>query len=311
MKIVFTDFVFEDREQIALPGIPIEVHPPVKRPEGLIAAARDADVLILRDQFGPLSKEVIDACPKLKLVVTRSAGYDHIDLEAARARGIIVCNVPDYGAHAIAEHAFALLLAVARNVCRADARYKQERRFDDTGLAGVELLGKTLGVIGTGRIGRHSLRIGNGFGMRLLAYDVVQDEQVAAAMGFTYVSLRQLLEEADFVTIHVPLSPQTQHLIRAETLGWMKPSAILVNASRGPIVDTEALRAALASGRLRGAGLDVLEDERTRYHDFGDLNVVVTPHIGWYTDEVRRRIVAIALGNVKAWLEGKPVNRVI
>jgi lactate dehydrogenase-like 2-hydroxyacid dehydrogenase len=311
VKVVFTDLVFEDREQITLPGIDMEVHPPVERPAGMIAVAKDADVLILRDQFGPLTKEVIDACSNLKLVVTRSAGYDHIDLDAARARGIAVCNVPDYGAHAIAEHAFALLLSVGRNVCRAENRYKQERRFDDTGMAGVELLGKTLGVIGTGRIGRHSVRIGKGFGMKVLAYDVVQNEPSAVEMGFAYVPLRQLLAESDFVTIHVPLSPQTQHLINAETLGWMKPSAILVNASRGPIVDTAALRDALAAGKIRGAGLDVLEDERTRYHDFADLNVVVTPHIGWYTEEVRRRIVDIALGNVTAWLEGRPVNRVV
>jgi D-lactate dehydrogenase len=310
VKLAFVDFVFEEREAIRLEGCQIDVHPPLRAAEELIAAAQEADVLLMRDQFGRVTAGVLDACPRLKLIVTRSAGYDHIDLEAARARGIVVCNVPDYGAHMIAEHAFGLMLAVARNICRGHERYQRLQRFDDTGLGGVELYGKTLGVIGTGRIGRHSIRIGMGFGMAVLAYDVVQDESLAAEMGVQYRPLDEVLANADFVTLHVPLLEHTRHLIDAQALAGIKPGAILVNTSRGGVVDTQALKDALASGRLRGAGLDVLEGERTVYHDFGQANVVVTPHLGWYTQEARDRILQISLENVRAWMAGNPVHRV-
>ncbi|MGQ9599856.1 MAG: 2-hydroxyacid dehydrogenase [Anaerolineae bacterium] len=311
LKVAFVDFVFENREEIRLEGCEFTVHPPLRTAAELIAAAHDAEVLMMRDQFGRVTAEVLEGCPRLKLIVTRSTGYDHIDLCAAQARGIVVCNVPDYGAHMIAEHAFALMLAVARNVCRGNARYRQVRHFDDTGLGGVELYGKTLGVIGTGRIGRHSVRIGKGFGMEILAYDVAPDERLATQMGFRYGPLQEVLAHSDFVTLHVPLLESTHHLINAETLAHVKPGAILVNTSRGAIVDTAALREALAAGRLRGAGLDVLEDERTVYHDFGDANVVITPHLGWYTEEARDRILHISLENVRAWMEGRPVHRLV
>jgi D-lactate dehydrogenase len=252
----------------------------------------------------------MDACPDLKLIVTRSAGFDHIDLDAAKERGIVVCNVPDYGAHMIAEHAFGLMLAVARNTCIANERYRRVRRFDDTGLGGVELFGKTLGVIGTGRIGRHSVRIGTGFGMSVVAFDIMQNHSLAAEFDFSYLPLNELLAGSDFITIHVPLLESTRHLINADTLAQVKPGAILINTSRGPLVDTGALKEALAAGKLRGAGLDVLEDERTVFHDFGEANVIITPHLGWYTEEARDRIMQITLQNVSAWLAGEPVNRV-
>jgi len=310
VNCAFVDFVFEKRDLIRLDGCRFEVHPPLRTAAELIAAARDAQVLLMRDQFGQVTAEVLDACPQLRLIVTRSSGFDHIDLDAARERDVVVCNVPDYGAHMIAEHAFGLMLAVARNVCRGHERYRRERRFDDSGLGGVELYGKMLGVIGAGRIGRHSIRIGRGFGMTVMAFDVARDEELAAALGFTYGYLDEVLAAADLITIHVPLLPETEYLINAESLAVVKPGAILVNTSRGAIVDTEALRDALQAGRLRGAGLDVLEDERTVYHDFGDLNVVVTPHLGWYTEEARDRIMAASLANVRAWLAGEPINRV-
>jgi len=310
VKVAFVDFVFEDRQAIRLEGCNFDIYPPLRTAEEIIAAAKDAQVLMVRDQFGRVTAEVINGCPNLRLIVTRTAGYDHIDLDAAKARGVVVCNVPDYGAHMIAEHAFGLMLAVARNICRGNERYQQMKHFDDTGLAGVELYGKTLGVIGTGRIGRLSVWIGKGFGMNVVAYDVIQDESLAAEMGFSYLPMNEVLTISDFITIHVPLLESTRHLINADVLAHVKPGAILVNTSRGPVVDTVALKDALASGRLRGAGLDVLEDERTVYHDFGDANVVVTPHLGWYTEEARDRILQISLENIKAWMEDAPINRV-
>jgi D-lactate dehydrogenase len=309
-KVAFLDLVFENREDIHLDGCDFEIFPPLPSEQQMIAAVKDADILLMRDQFGRVTPELLQACPRLKLIVTRSAGYDHIDLDAARQRGIVVCNVPDYGAHMIAEHAFGLMLAVARNICQGNERYRQRGRFDDTGLGGVELYGKTLGVVGTGRIGRHSIRIGKGFGMHVVAFDVFEDVALAADQGFDYLPLDQVLALADFITIHVPLLDSSYHLIDADTLARVKPGAILVNTSRGPLVDTAALQEALAAGRLRGAGLDVLEDERTAYHEFGEANVVVTPHVGWYTEEARDRILQISLENVRAWLAGNPVNRV-
>jgi D-lactate dehydrogenase len=310
VKASFVDFVFEDRDAILLEGCEFTIFPPRRTAAELIEAAQDAEILLMRDQFGKIGTEVLKGCPQLRLIVNRATGYDHIDLDACRTRGIVVCNVPDYGAHMIAEHAFGLMLAVARNICCGNERYRRVQRFDDTGLGGVELFGKILGVIGTGRIGRHTIRIGQGFGMQIAAFDVVQDARLADEAGFAYQPLHEVLRVTDFISLHVPLLPATHHLIDAQALACVKPGAILVNTSRGGIVDTGALKEALAAGRLRGAGLDVLEDERTVYHDFGDLNVVITPHLGWYTLEARDRILRISLGNVRAWMAGAPINRI-
>jgi D-lactate dehydrogenase len=310
MRVAFTDFVFENREAIRLDGCEFAVHGPLRTADEIVGAAVGADVLCMRDQFGRVTREVLERLPNLKLIVTRSAGYDHIDLAEAARRGLPVCNVPDYGSHMIAELAFGLLLAVARNVVRGDERYRRERRFSDEGLRGVELRGKTLGVIGVGRIGLHSIRIANGFGMKVVAYDVVENKPAAQALGFEYAPLERVLAASDAVTLHVRLSEATHHLMNTERLAQMKPGAILVNTSRGAVVETQALIAALRSGSLGGAGLDVLEDERETHHDFSGLNVVVTPHLGWYTDGAVERILAITLENIAAFLRGEIVNRV-
>jgi len=310
MRVAFTDFVFENRADIRLEGCQFTIHGPLRTTEEIVAAAADADVLCMRDQFGRVTTEVLDRLPNLKLLVTRSVGYEHIDVTEAARRGIPVCNVPDYGAHMIAEHAFGLLLAVSRNVVRGHLRYQEERRFSDQGLVGLELYGKTLGVVGTGRVGRHAIRIGNGFGMRVLAHDVVESEEAVRHLNLTYVSLKDLLAESDFVSLHVNLSGSTSHLLGPERFAQMKPGAILVNTSRGGVVDTRGLIASLRAGHLGGAGLDVLEDERETYHDFGDLNVVVTPHLGWYTDGAVNRILRIALDNIAAFMRGATVNRI-
>ncbi len=309
--VAFVDFVFENREAIRLDGCEFRIHPPLRTADEIVAAAHDADVLCMRDQFGRVTREVLDRLPNLKLIVTRSAGHDHIDLAEAGRRGIVVCNVPDYGAHMIAEHAFGLLLAVARNIVTGNNRYKGEHLFSDQGLQGIELAGKTLGVIGTGRIGLHSVRIAKGFGMQVVAYDLYENRAAAEELGFRYASLESVLAESHAVTLHVSLNDTTHHLIDAGRLAQMKPGAILINTSRGAVVDTPALMDALRSGHLGGAGLDVLEDERTTYHDFGDLNVVVTPHLGWYTDGAVERILAITLADIAAFRRGAPINRLV
>jgi D-lactate dehydrogenase len=309
MKVAFIDFVFEDKDAIHLEGCEFELHSPLDDPDELPLAIGDAEIVMVREKTGIVTAEVMDACPNLKLVVTRTVGYDHIDLAAAKERGIAVCNVPDYGSHVIAELAFGLMLAVARNISKGYERYREMRYFDDAGLGGPELYGKTLGVIGVGRVGRHSVRIGQGFGMRIMACDIAPDEALAAEKGFRYWPKAEVLAASDFITLHVDLNETSHHLIDADALALVKPGAILVNTSRGPVVDTAALKAALAAGQLRGAGLDVLEDELEVYHDFGDANVVITPHIGWYAEEAVDRIMEISLANVRAWLAGEPINR--
>jgi len=311
IKVAFIDFVFEKREDIQLDGCEFGIHPPLRTAGEIVAAASEADVLCMRDQFGQVTRQVFERLPNLKLIVTRSVGYDHIDLDEAKKRDIPVCNVPDYGAHMIAEHAFGLLLAVARNVVTGHNRYHRERLFSDQGLQGIELYGKTLGVVGTGRIGLHSARMAQGFGMRVMAHDVYKNEAAAEELGLAYAPLERVLAESHAVSLHVVLNETTHHLINAERLAEMKQGAILVNTSRGGVVDTQALMDALRSGHLAGAGLDVLEDERDTYHDFGDLNVVVTPHLGWYTDGAVQRILKIALGNIAAFMQGEPINRLV
>ena len=310
-KVAFIDFVFEDLEDIQLDGCEISIHPPLRTADEIVSAAQGAEILCMRDQFGKVTAEVFERLPDLKFVVTRSVGYDHIDLTEARQRGIPVSNVPDYGAHMIAEQAFGLLLAVARNIVRGHQRYQQERLWSDSDLRGIELKGKTIGVVGTGRIGMHCIQIASGFGMQVLAHDVQQDPAAEEALGFRYVPLLELLQQSDVISLHVALNDATQHLINADRLAQMKPGVVLVNTARGAVVDTAALMEALRSGHVAGAGLDVLEDERDVYHNFGDLNVVITPHLGWYTDGAVDRILAISLENIAAYLRGEPINRLV
>lgn len=310
LQVAFTDFVFENRDDIHLDGFEFSIYPPLRTGDEIVAAATGADILCMRDQFGQVTEDVFNRLPELKLVVTRSVGFDHINLEGASQRGIPVCHIPDYGAHMIAEQAFGLLLALARNVVRGNERYKLEHRFSDQGLQGIELFGKTLGVIGTGRIGMHCVRIAKGFGMRVVAHDTFQNEAAAQDLDFKYLPLEELLTKSDFISLNVTLSEATHHLIDAKRLAQMKKGAILVNTARGAVVDTQALIDALRSGHLRGAGLDVLEDERDEYHDFGNLNVIITPHLGWYTDGAVTRILKITFDILTAFKSGEVIHQV-
>ncbi len=268
--------------------------------------------------------------PALRLIATRSTGYDHIDLAAAAARGIVVANVPGYGENAVAEHTFALILTLSRKIDQAIAR---ARAGDYTleGLRGFDLYGKTLGVIGAGAIGLHTIRIGKGFGMRVLASDTHQSSLLAEVIGFSYVPLAQLFAESDIITLHAPALPSTFHMINRETLSQMKRGAILINTARGTLVDTEALTWALDSGILGGAGLDALEGEEFLQREEELLaqvgtegvesklrlllsnhrlqrhpNVILTPHIAFNTEEALRRILDTTIANVKAYLQGTP-----
>ncbi len=264
----------------------------------------------------PMSAEVIDGLPELKFIATASTGFDHIDLAAAAAKGIPVSSVPGYGENTVAEFAFALILALSRKIVEADMRVRDEHRFATDGLCGFDLQGKTLGVVGTGRIGKHAIMAGKGFGMNIVAYDVYHDDAFAKEMGFEYLELEDLLSRSDVVTIHAPYLPSTHHLINTGNIGKIKKGAILVNTARGAIVETAAVVSALKSGRLGGAGLDVLEEEVSMKE--GDMgvdaeligmpNVIVTPHNAFNTKEAFLRILDTTIDNIVAFVNGAPQN---
>lgn len=277
-----------------------------------------------------VTAEFLDTCPHLRLISTRSTGVDHIDLDACAARGVTVCNVPQYGENTVAEHTFGLILALSRNIWQAVDRMKRgDARIE--GLLGFDLSGRTLGVIGAGRIGLHVIRIARAMNMRALAFDARPQPLIGEVMGFCYVDLETLLAESDVVSVHVPLLPATFHLLDAARLAMMKPSAVLVNTSRGGVVDSKALLEALNSGALAGAALDVLEAEDViseddvllrdpeasvdtlrlaveAYQLMHHPRVLVTAHIGFYSREALKRILDTTVDNIRGFLSGAPQN---
>ncbi len=282
--------------------------------------------------YSDLDPEAISRLGRLEMVATRSTGFDHIDLDACRERGIVVANVPTYGENTVAEHVFALLLAISHRVLEAADRTRRGD-FSLQGLDGFDLRGRALGVIGTGYIGRHTIRIARGFGMDVIAYDTEPDEELAADLDFTYTSLAELLSSADVVSVHVPGSKRTHHLLSDAEFEAMKDGAVLINTSRGSVVDSRALLRALGSGKLAAAGLDVLEEEPAvreeaellrrvfaREHDLETLltdhillrlrNVVITPHSAFYTREAVGRILEVTAENIEAFAAGNPINQV-
>ena len=281
--------------------------------------------------YSTVDKPVLEQLPTLKLIVTRSTGFDHIDIDECKKRNITVCNVPSYGENTVAEHTFALILTLSRNLYKACVK-RLTGDFSTGGLKGFDLKDKTLGVVGTGRIGLHVIRIGKGFGMNVLAYDVRQNELLAEVLGFTYVPLEQLLAESQIVTLHLPYNRHTHHLIDAEKFKLMRSGSFLINTARGAIVDTAALIEALGNGTLAGAGLDVLEGEEFIKEETAVLyefnkpevlsviakneivlrrqNVVYTPHIAFDSQEALDRILETTVKNITNFLSGKTCTSV-
>lgn len=237
--------------------------------------------------YSRIGRKELDAMPKLKLICTRSVGYDHIDAAACVQRGITVCNVPDYGSHVIAEHVFALLLAATRHITEADARV-QSGNFDYHGLRGMSLRGKTIGVLGTGKIGRKVCAIAHGFGMRILACDKCRTLELERDLGVRYVSYDDILRESDVLTLHLPATKQTEHIVNDAAIALMKNDAILINTARGSLIDTAALVRALESGKFSHVLLDVMEHEKNFEKNSGLVahpKVVATPHIAFFADQ--------------------------
>lgn len=278
-------------------------------PDALADLVEGADALLVV-HYDEVGGDLLDAAGKdLTIVANYGVGFDNIDLDAAAERGVKVSNTPDVLNQAVAEHTIALILSVARRIAEGDRFVRAETGdpWSPRLLIGTELKGKTLGVVGPGRIGTITAEIAHtGFGMELLYMDVKPNEELEQSCGAERRELEGLLEEADVVAVHVPLSPDTEGLIGADELSRMKPSAILVNTSRGEVVDERALIEALRSGAIAGAGLDVFHSEPDPDPAFLDLdNVVLTPHLGSATAEAREAMSRLAAENIIAALEGK------
>jgi len=269
--------------------------------------------------YSVLDKKALDKLPKLKLIVTRSTGMDHIDLAECKKRKIEVRSVAEYGSRTVAEYAMALILAVTKKIVIAHQSV-EEGEFSPEGLTGIDLYGKTLGVVGVGKIGQNVIRIARAMGMKVIAVERSPDEKLAARLGFGYRTLEELLAQADVVSLHVPYMKETHHMINKTNIRLMKPGSYLINTSRGPVVETEAIIWALNKKILAGVGLDVIEEEARvenvsvvmgdgvnkddmkeilSFHLLRDRDdVVFTPHNAFNTKEAIGRIVATTVENI-------------
>jgi D-lactate dehydrogenase len=254
-----------------------------------------------------MTADILRLAPSLRLIVTRTTGYDHIDVAAAAARGITVCNVPEYGTNTVAEHTLALLLAISRRIVESVNRTRRgDFRYED--LHGFDLAGKTLGVIGTGRIGSNVIGYARSLGMNVLAHSNIRDQRLARRLGFRYVTLVPLLRAADIISLHAPMTPATRHLLNAAAFKKMKRGVVIINTARGGLIDTPALIQALKEKKVAAAGLDVLEHTSARRQLQKMPNVLLTPHNAFNSDEALERIAATTVANVKAWQAGQPIN---
>lgn len=330
MKIVV--FEIEPREEKAFEALKVE-HEVIFTDQPLRAANvsefSDADI-VSTFIYSNLDRDVLESLALLKVIATRSTGFDHIDTTYCAERHIVVCNVPNYGENTVAEHVFALLLAISHRLPDAIQR-AQNGHFSPEGLQGFDLERKTLGVVGTGGIGRHVIHIAKGFRMDVIASDLQPDAELAERLAFRYVPFEDLLENSHVVTLHVPANAETHHLLSDEQFGRMKDGVVLINTARGQLINTRALIQALRSGKVAAAGLDVLPDEPLireeaelicsifcEKQDLRDLvanhvllhmpNVIVTPHSAFNTREAVDRIVETTVANIGAFLERHPQN---
>lgn len=301
---------------------PLSAHPELADPDATVLC------VFIESRIG---ENELKRFPNVKLIATRSTGFDHIDLAATGAHGITVANVPSYGENTVAEFAFALLLALSRRIIDADERVRETGVFSPSGLRGFDLAGKTLGVIGTGHIGAHVIRMAQGFGMKVLGFDAYPNAELAQKLLFPYAPLPEVLAASDIVTLHVPYNEHTHHLINQENISSFKRGAYLINTSRGAVVDTGALVEGLKNEIIAGAGLDVLEEEGELSEEAAFLTaphpgeeklkialenhylinhprVIVTPHIAFNTTEAVERILNTTIENILGFGAGSPRN---
>lgn len=282
-----------------------------KTPEEVIAAAQEADALLC--QYAVIPAQVIEALPRLRAIVRYGIGVDTIDLEAARKRGIPVANVPTYGINEVADHTMTLALAVLRKLPEVRDQVRRGQ-WDGAPCRPIhELRGRTFGLVGFGRIGRAVAERAHGFGFRLAAHDPFLAAESIASEGVAPLSWKHLLVEADVLSLHLPLTDETHHVLNVHAIALMRDGAVLINCSRGGLVDTDALVGALRSGKLAGAGLDVVEGEPIgAEHPLLKLdNAIVTSHCAWYSEEAMQRLQRMAAEEVARALVGERMLNVV
>ncbi len=262
----------------------------------------------------PISKENIEACPKLKYIGVLATGYNVVDVEAAQKAGVVVSNIPTYGTNAVAQYTIALLLELCHHVGEHSACVKRGEWASNPDWCFwkyplIELAGKTIGIIGFGRIGQSTAKIAQALGMKVLAYDSYKNRSLESE-NCKYVSLDELYAASDVISLHCPLFPETKGIINKESIAKMKNGVMILNASRGPLIIEEDLTDALNSGKVAGAALDVVSSEPIRADNplLSAKNCIITPHIAWAAKESRQRLMDIAINNLKAFIEGKPEN---
>lgn len=277
-------------------------------------AARIGDALVVLTNKTPISREVLEACPNLRYIGVLATGYNVVDVDAAKERGITVTNIPTYGTAAVAQYTFALLLELCHQAGMHSesvhgGKWQENGDFCYWLTPQMELDGKTIGIIGFGRIGKAVARIALAFGMKVLVYDQYFQK---GEMEVSDVELDDLLKNSDVITLHCPLTKENQGLICAENIAKMKDGVLLLNDARGGLVEEQALAEALRSGKVAGAAVDVVSEEPISGRNplLSAPNCIITPHIAWASLEARRRLMGVAVENVSAFLSGRPVNLV-
>lgn len=280
-------------------------------PAEIIEHIGDAEVILVNKV--PVTEEIFAACPKLSFICETATGYNNIDLQAAKKHGVIVSNVPAYGTNTVAQFAMALLLEICNGVGHhagevAKGRWSQCKYNCFWDFSNIELAGKTVGIIGAGRIGMAFARMVHSFGA-----DIIAGHPRKAGQDFEYgryLTLDEVYQQADIISLHCPLTAETEKMINEDTIAKMKDGVILINTSRGQLVDEAALRAALDSGKVRAAGLDVVSSEPILPDNplLGAKNCILTPHMAWSATEARQRLMDVCVENVKAYMAGQPIN---
>ena len=272
-------------------GIEVDYRPTITKDE-LLSAVGGYDALIIRSRT-KVDRDVIDKGSRLKLIARPGTGLDNVDVEYAKSRGIAVVNSPESLVEGVSEHVVLLMLALSRRLVFADSGTRAGR-WEKSALMGRELSGKTLGIVGLGRIGRRIAEVARTLGMSVLFYDVIAIPQdVVSSLGAKVVGLDELFSTSDYITLHVPMTPETAHMVGTQRIGQMKKTAYIINTSRGGVIDEEALVSALREGRIAGAGLDVFEKEPPTGAILTAPNTILTPHIGGQTEEAQVNAITV------------------
>jgi D-3-phosphoglycerate dehydrogenase len=311
MKLLVTDELSKEGIEMLTKdsGVQVDVRPKIPHEE-LLKIIGEYEGLIVRSGT-KVTAEVIEAGKKLKVVGRAGVGVDNVDVEAATRRGVLVMNTPAANIISAAEHTMAMMLTLARNIPRADASVKAGK-WERSKFTGVELMGKTLGIVGIGRVGGEVAKRAKSFQMKLVGYDPYISQELAVKLGVRILPLDKVLEEADFITIHTPLTPTTHHLIGKAQLEKLKPSTLIVNCARGGIIDEDALYEALKAGTIAGAALDVFEDEPPKGSKLLTLdNLVATPHLGASTKEAQEKVSIEMAEHVKMFLVDNKITNAV